>query len=136
MDNFFLHNHLGLFDPLLIKQKAPTYPPHNIYRYENDNYLIEVAVAGISREQLEVVQHKDVLKIIANTTNKQVDDNETPAERMQTLHQGIATRAFELKFKLGNYMNVEQVTVVNGILQVHLTQEIPEEEKPRKFDIK
>lgn len=131
MDKLFLHNHLGIIDPLLIKQKAPSFPPHNIYRYDDsEDFDVEVAVAGYSRDELEVVLHKDLLKIHTVKTDK--DSEERPRT---LLHHGIATRAFELKFKLGNHVKVDNVSLTDGILRVHLVQEIPEEEKPKTFDI-
>lgn len=131
--SLFLYSHLG-FDPLIAKEKAPSYPPHNIIHYKEtddrkESFVIQVALAGHARDEIDVVVHKDVLRISsAKTTDKEEDDKEY-------LHRGIATRAFELKFKLGAYCEVGEAKFVDGILHVHITRDVPDEKKPKRVTI-
>lgn len=133
--SFFPHDPLEAFVPLITKEKPPSYPPHNIIHYKEtddrkETFTIQVALAGHARDEIELVVHKDVLRISSvKTTDEREDDDK------EYLHRGIATRAFELKFKLGVYCEVGEAKFVDGILHVHITREVPAEEKPKHVTI-
>ena len=105
------------------------YPPHNIVKYSENNYAIEVAVAGFVKEEIEVSIDQDRLTI-KGIKNRNVDTG--PAEY---LHRGLATRDFEQVFTLAEYMEVVGAKVENGMLYIDITRVVPEALKPRKIEI-
>ena len=100
------------------------YPPHNIVQIDEDNYLIEVAVAGFKQENLEVELKDSVLTV----TGKKEDD------RSYT-HKGISSREFSRAFTLGEHVQVVGARLEDGILSIELERVIPESERPRKIEI-
>jgi molecular chaperone IbpA len=104
------------------------YPPYNIIRTDDNSYMLELAVAGLSEEDIEIELHDGVL--IIKNTNVIVDDKET-----NYIFKGIANRNFERKFTLADTIQVNEVTLDQGILRVYLTNVIPEEKKPKKIPI-
>ena len=119
----------SVFDRLeKINQQQQSYPPHNIVKHGEDKFEIAVAVAGFSEDDLLVEQEKSVLTIASN------DDAKLGADK-EYLHKGIATRKFKKTFTLGEFVEVESVSLVDGILSVYLEKNIPEEKKPKTFVI-
>ena len=118
----------SMFDRLeKLNQQTQSYPPHNVLKHGEDKFEIAIAVAGFSEENLLVEQEKNVLTI----ASKDVDENDSA----EYIHRGIATRKFKKTFTLGEYVEVESVALVNGILSVYLDKVVPEEEKPKRFSI-
>lgn len=119
------------FDPMfstlseLSKAKA-SYPPYNISR-DGDNWEIEVAVAGFKKDDLKVSVEDRTLAVSS------VDSKEEDSRKV--LHQGIAKRAFNLKFALAEYVEVKKVKLEDGLLTISLETELPEEKKPKVLDI-
>lgn len=103
------------------------YPPYNIELVSDDKYRIAMAVAGFQRADLEIEVERDTLKI---TGRRQKDD----AKRTY-LHRGIAARDFEHRFRLAEHVKVVSAKLENGLLDIELVREIPEEMKPRKVMI-
>jgi molecular chaperone IbpA len=108
---------------------APTYPPYNIERIGEDEYRVTMAVAGFSADDITIEVKENVLTV----TGKKSDKPESSGE---FLHQGIAQRAFERRFQLADYVQVEGAELSNGLLHVHLRREVPEAMKPRTIAIK
>lgn len=106
------------------------YPPHNIIKYDDNNYEIELAVAGFDKSEIAVTVDQDELIItgISQTPNE-------PANR-EYIHRGLAARDFTRSFTLPQYMEVGDVTLTKGVLSVKLTHVIPEALKPRSIEIK
>lgn len=105
------------------------YPPHNIVKYSDDSYAIEVAVAGFSKEEVTVEVDQDQLTIRGV--------KHRPAEStVEYLHRGLAARDFEQTFTLAEYMIVEGATVEDGMLHINIQRIIPEALKPRMIPIK
>ena len=103
------------------------YPPYNIESAGENQYRITMAVAGMTDEDLSVVQHENTLTIGGKAR---------PApENAQFLHRGIAGRAFERRFSLADYVKVTGASLANGLLTVDLTREVPEAKKPRTIAI-
>lgn len=103
------------------------YPPYNIERVDENRYSITLAVAGFDRSELELQVEQGVLCIRgAKAVNE---------EQHTYLYQGIATRAFERKFNLADYVEVKGATLENGILTIDLAKELPEAMKPRRIEI-
>tara|TARA_R110000868_G_scaffold107263_4_gene293425 strand:- start:47072 stop:47548 length:477 start_codon:yes stop_codon:yes gene_type:complete len=111
------------------KIESQGYPPFNIQHVDENEYLIELAVAGFGEADLTVEVQENVLTIAGNIAEK--DDG---ASR-HFLHRGIAERAFERRFHLADHVKVADAELLNGLLTVHLVREIPEAAKPRKIAI-
>lgn len=109
--------------------EGDAYPPYNIEKLGEDNYRISMAVAGFSQDELDVTVHENVLII-----SGQVGDREENENR-EYIHRGIGTRAFERRFELADTIKVTGAGFENGLLNIELTREVPEEKKPRKIDI-
>ena len=108
---------------------APTYPPYNIETTGEDAYRLTMAVAGFSRDEIDVTVEKNSLVISAKA---QKEDEETQG---RYLHRGIARRAFERRFSLADHIKVTGASMDNGLLHVDLVREVPEEAKPRQIKI-
>ena len=107
------------------------YPPHNIVKYSDDTYAIEVAVAGFTKEEVTVEVDQDQLTI------RGVKDrpNESTGQ-IEYLHRGLAARDFEQTFTLAEYMIVRGAKVENGMLQIDIQRVVPDALKPRQIEIK
>ena len=108
--------------------EAPTYPPYNIEKSDEDAYRITMAVAGFGEDDLEVTQKGSDLLVKGKAQNA--------GEQAQYLHRGIAARAFERHFELADHVNVVEARLVNGMLSIELKREVPEALKPRAIGIK
>jgi molecular chaperone IbpA len=109
------------------KKTTSQFPPYNVKKVDEDNYTIELAVAGYSREDLEIKVEKDTLTI---KSEKEKD------EKSDFLHRGIAGRNFTQHFTLGEYMVVKSASLDNGLLSINIERELPEEAKPKTIKIK
>ena len=109
-------------------QKQDNYPPHNILRTGENQFQIELAVAGFSEDELNVQLSGRLLRISGE--RKRDEDTETVY-----LHRGIASRDFDKTFPLNDNVEVRSVTVQNGIMTVNLEMIVPEEDKPQKIAI-
>lgn len=104
-----------------------TFPPYNTIKTGENEFLVEIAVAGFSIDELSVVVEGPIMKVIG----KHVKSD----EKRTFLHQGIARRNFERVWRLGERVKVVGTTLRDGILQIELKREVPEELKPIKFEI-
>ena len=110
-----------------LNEKPSGYPPHNVVKHDDDQFEIAIAVAGFNEKDLLVEQDENVLTI----ASKDVDLNGDK----EYIHKGIATRKFDKAFTLGEFIEVKDVSLVDGILSVYLEKNIPEEKKPKTFKI-
>ena len=85
-----------------------------------------MAVAGFSEVDPDVTSKENTLV---------VSDNQPEGEDVTYLHRGVAGRAFERRFELAEHIKVSSANLVNGMLQIELVCEIPEERKPRSVAI-
>lgn len=106
---------------------ANGYPPYNIVKVSDDQYRIEVAVAGFTEAEIDVTVHENQVKITGESTRE--------SEVGEFLHKGISTRNFDRVFALGEHVEVKSATVKDGILTVALERNVPESAKPRKIAI-
>ena len=106
------------------------YPPHNIVKYSEDTYGIEVAVAGFTKEEVTVEVDQDQLTI------RGIKDRPNTDVGVEYLHRGLAARDFEQTFTLAEYMEVRGAKVENGMLQIDIQRLVPEALKPRKIEVK
>ncbi len=107
------------------------YPPYNLVKHGDDNYAIEVAVAGFILDDLEITQNGKKLTISANKLEKVGDSSDDPVY----LHRGISSRSWNRDFVLAEHVVVTGASLENGILTVTLHRELPEEMKPRTIAI-
>jgi molecular chaperone IbpA len=110
-----------------LSKAVPGWPPYNIAKVDENKYVIEVAVAGFGRSDLEIEIQDNKLLIRGATNN----DGNGPT----FLHKGIADRAFRREFHLADTIEVKNAEMVNGLLKVWLENIIPDNKKPRKVDI-
>ena len=111
------------------QQQSTGFPPYNIQKVKDFEYEIEMALAGFSKEDIEVEVADGVLTVRSVKENDDVDDE-------WTLHRGISYRKFNRKFTLADDIVVNDAKLENGLLRISLEQIIPEEKKPRLIKIK
>jgi molecular chaperone IbpA len=104
------------------------YPPHNIVKYSESEYGIEVAVAGFGKDEITVEVDQDQLTI--KGIKAESDDNK------EYLHRGLAARNFEQTFTLAEYMEVRGAEVKDGMLKIEIQRIVPEALKPRQIEVK
>ena len=105
------------------------YPPHNIVKYDDTHYAIEIAVAGFSKEEITVEVDQDQLTV--RGTNMI-----TESRPVEYLHRGLAARDFEQTYTLAEFMNVAGAEVKDGLLVISIERIVPEALKPRTIEIK
>jgi molecular chaperone IbpA len=106
---------------------ADGYPPFDIVREGEDSYRITLAVAGFAPNEIEIVAQQNQLSV---TGNKRDD-----GDKREYLHRGIATRTFERRFQLADFIEVGRAGFENGMLSIELKRVVPEAMKPRKIEI-
>jgi len=118
-----------IFDQLenIHSHAKDTYPPHNVVKHDAYHYEIELAVAGFSKEHIDIEIKDHVLTI----------KGDRPMRRPQELyvHKGISARNWSKSFRLSEYTEVVGADLVDGILTVNLKVILPEEKLPRKISI-
>jgi molecular chaperone IbpA len=116
-----------LFDELdrVARHANDNYPPHNIVKTGDTNYLIELAVAGFARNELEIEVKDRSLTVTGNHQNR----------GREYIHKSISTKKFSKTFRLSEYVQVNGADLVDGILAIELEVVIPEEMRPRKIEI-
>jgi molecular chaperone IbpA len=102
------------------------YPPYNIEKSGDDSYRIAIALAGFSKEDVEILTENNRLTV--RGANKDKDGK-------VYLHQGIAQRSFQRTFDLADYIVVAGASMQNGLLLIELKRELPEALKPRTIPI-
>jgi molecular chaperone IbpA len=118
-----------MIDTAAKQEPAGGYPPYNIEQLGEHEYRIELAVAGFAEGDLDIQVQDDVLTI----SGKRVPPADSDSRNY--LHRGIAERSFERRFHLADNVEVRDAQLLNGLLQVRLEREIPEEKKPRQISI-
>ena len=106
------------------------YPPYNLIKYSDSEYVVEVAVAGFSESQIDVELHKRTLRVSGRSDRTDTEDTAI------YLHRGISGRDFTRVFTLAENVNVTGAEVDRGVLRVHLVHEVPPEHQPKKIEIK
>ena len=120
-----------LFDLLETSARSAqneNYPPFNIERTSENEYLVTVAVAGFRQDEIEITAQQNML-VVAGSKEAQSNDNR------DFLHMGIASRNFERRFQLADYIYVSAADMADGLLSIKLVREIPDALKPRKVAI-
>ena len=121
---------LDEFDSLLAGGKqVQTYPPYNVVKYDDDRYKIEIAVAGFSRDELDISVKENKLTVTGSAP-----ENISESAR-EYIHKGIGKRNFTHVFTLAETVVVDGADIVDGLLNIELRNVIPEEKQPRKIAI-
>jgi len=107
------------------KHSNDHYPPHNIVKISDEAFLIELAVAGFSEDELEVDVKERTLTVKGDHITK----------GREFIHRGISTKKFRRTFRLSEYVEVHGANLVDGVLAIDLKIVIPEEMRPRKINI-
>jgi molecular chaperone IbpA len=109
-------------------EQSDNYPPFDIEKLGDDRYRITLAVAGFRKDEIEITARQNLLTI----TGRKSDSR---AKEGNFLHVGIATRAFERRFELADFVRVGAAELQDGLLAIELVREIPDAMKPRKVEI-
>lgn len=120
-----------------LKVAASNYPPYNIKKVDENKYIIEMAVAGFGRQdlELELADSKLVIKGNVKSGEPVEQDSNNEWTWTQVLYQGLAFRPFTRTFTLNDNVVIKNAELVNGILRVILEYIIPESKKPTKIEI-
>lgn len=120
-----------MFDDLerqFANSSSTGYPPYNIVQLDEDQYMISLAVAGFSMENLDITKDKNILRI------EGLSDKD--GQQIKYLHKGIGGRNFRREFALADHVEVVEAQLSLGMLNIRLKREIPEELQPKKIEIK
>ena len=110
-------------------QAIDNWPPYDIERAGEDGYRITMAVAGFAQDELELTTLPNLL-VVGGRKQQQGE-----AEGAQYLHRGIATRSFERRFELADYVEVDKAWLADGLLTIELVREVPEAMRPRRIEV-
>lgn len=131
LDPFFVGfdemlDRLGRMD--IGKLKASTnYPPYNIRKVSDNNYVIELAVAGFGKADIDVTIDGGTLTITGGV--------KSDSENQVYLFKGIADRSFKRSFTVADTIEIRNAELMNGMLRVWLENMIPDHKKPRKIAV-
>lgn len=109
--------------------QVENYPPFDIEKLDTDSYRITLAVAGFKADEIDITAHQHSLVV----TGRKVEPKEGEARTL--IHAGIATRAFERRFQLADFVRVDTADLADGLLTIDLVREVPEAMKPRSIAI-
>ena len=101
------------------------YPPHNVVKIDDENFNIEMAVAGFNKDDVEVELKDGTLTI----------SGERSEDEREYAYKGISSRKFSKSFRLAEYVIADGADLVDGILVVNLRVDIPEAKRPQKIKI-
>jgi molecular chaperone IbpA len=110
------------------REQADNYPPYDIEKLSDDRYRITLAVAGFGPGDIDITARQNLLTVTGRKGDTRSRDG-------NFVHVGIATRAFERRFELADFVRVEAADMQDGLLSIELVREIPDAMKPRKIEI-
>ena len=118
-----------LFDELesITNHAKDTYPPHNVVKYDDMKYIIQLAIAGFKKEDISIELKEHVLTIKG--------DRADTRDQEQYVHKGISGRKFLKSFRLSEYAEVSGADLTDGILTVGIEVVLPEEKRPQMINI-
>jgi len=121
-----------LFDMLennSVGQSQENYPPFDLIKEGDNEYRIQLAVAGFKPEEVDITAQQNVLIVSGRKSD------ETEEKGSDFIYRGIANRSFERRFALADHIQVKGADLQDGLLSIDLVREIPEAMKPRKINI-
>jgi molecular chaperone IbpA len=128
-DPFFIgfNREMERLSNVQLASRQTNYPPYDLLKLDEDTFLLSLAVAGFSKNDIDVSVDNETLIIKGEIT--EVTDAEV-------VHKGIAARKFTRTFALGEYMEVTGAEIKDGMLNINIDRVIPEEKKPKVIKIK
>jgi molecular chaperone IbpA len=106
------------------------YPPYNIRKINENDYKIEVALAGYSKDDIEL-ELKDSTLTVRNKAKEKIVNEDSNG----VIHKGISTRQFERAFTISEDIKVKNAELNNGLLNIDLERIVPEEKRARLINI-
>ena len=119
-----------IFDELertFANSQSNSYPPYNIAKLDDNEFVISLAVAGFTMDDLEITKESNVLRIEGTSPKSE--------EQVNYLHKGIGSRNFRREFALADYVEVVEARLSVGMLNIRLRRDIPEALQPKKIEI-
>jgi molecular chaperone IbpA len=110
-------------------QAQENYPPFDLIKEGDNEYRIQLAVAGFKSDEIDITAQQNVLIVSGRKTD------ESEEKGTDFIYRGIANRSFERRFALADHIQVKGADLKDGMLSIDLVREIPEAMKPRKIDI-
>lgn len=119
----------SLLDRLMdINTESPNYPPYNIRKVDSLNYVVEMAIAGFGKTDINI-EYADNTMTVKSIKKEKTDDKDI-------LHKGISQRSFIRSFALADDMVVKDAKMDNGLLSINIEKIVPDEKKPKTVSIK
>jgi molecular chaperone IbpA len=121
-----------LFDMLensSMGQAQENYPPFDLIKEGDNEYRIQLAVAGFKADEIDITAQQNVL-VVTGRKNEESDEKGS-----DYVYRGIANRSFERRFALADHIQVRGADLKDGLLSIELVREIPEAMKPKKINI-
>ena len=121
-----------LFDMLensSVGQGQENYPPFDLIKKGENDYCIQLAVAGFRPDEIDITAQQNVLIVSGRKSE------ESEEKGSDFIYRGIANRSFERRFALADHIQVRGADLKDGLLAIELVREIPEAMKPRKIEI-
>lgn len=118
------------FEKVFAQPQKATYPPYNVIKIDEDEWLLQFAVAGLNRNHIEVTVHDGILTISNETTEVGLPEGQ------EYIRKGIANRKFTRSFSLPEHTEPLEAEVKDGILSISLVRIVPEDKKPKSIKIK
>jgi molecular chaperone IbpA len=121
-----------LFDMLensSLGQPQENYPPFDLIKKGENDYCIQLAVAGFKADEIDITAQQNVLVVSGRKSD------ETDEKGNDFIYRGIANRSFERRFALADHIQVKGADLKDGLLAIELVREIPESMKPKKISI-
>ena len=109
----------------LAKTNSTSFPPYNVRKVDDNNFIIELAVAGYNKSNLSITEEDCCVTV----------EGELPETNDEYLHKGIAGRKFTRTFSLAEYMVTKECHLVDGMLLISIEKVIPDEKKPKAIEI-
>jgi molecular chaperone IbpA len=110
-----------------VQKVSSTFPPHNILKLDDSRYVVELAIAGFSKDEIEISVEDGTLTVKGEKVEKE--------SSAQYLHKGIGTRSFTKTLTIADTIEVKGAEFKDGILRIGLENIVPEHKKPRKIEI-
>jgi len=107
---------------------ATNYPPYNLIKVDDDSFVVELALAGFTKTDIDISVSDGKLIVKGET---KAEDNDS-----KFIHRGIASRKFTREWALGEYMEVKAAELKDGMLKIEIERILPEEKKPRQIKVK
>lgn len=109
-------------------QVSTNYPPHNVIKTDDNEYIIQVAVTGFAKHEIHVTVEDEVLVVRGESTSSDYASD-------QYIYRGLARRDFVKEFPLAEHIEVTGAVIENGLLTVTIVRIVPESAKPKVIDI-